>query len=117
ANLDRLFSFCLPWRRNVALFLVSLPARSLMDRLRRGFMEPRVCCVASKSGERTRLACSLRRLVWEGKVRDGEGAIASTRGACAPQRKWRRRYSYSAATRPHSPAGRPTAEMRILLHP
>ena len=40
------------------------------------------------SGKRTRLACSLQRLAamfWEGKVRDGEGAITSTRGACAPQ--------------------------------
>ena len=48
----------------------------------------------SDSGERTRLACWLRRLaatdflarpVTRGKVRDGEGAIASTRGACAPR--------------------------------
>ena len=48
--------------------------------------------VAHGSGERTRLACGWRRLaatnfVWGGrkKVRDGEGAIAGTRGACVPQ--------------------------------
>ena len=39
-------------------------------------------------GSARALACSMRRLaamLWEGKVRDGEGAIAGTRGARAPQ--------------------------------
>jgi hypothetical protein len=47
------------------------------------------------SWERTRLACGFRRLAeissglrnLPAKVRDREGAIASTRGACAPQEK------------------------------
>src|SRR5207244_9486467 len=43
-----------------------------------------------KSGERTRLACRFRRhrrnLGFK-KVHDGEGAIASTRCACAPQNR------------------------------
>ena len=47
----------------------------------------------SRSGERTRPRCPLRRLaamlLEKGKVRVGEGAIASTRGACAPQNESR----------------------------
>ena len=67
---------------------IGISAKGLMpiheDRLRLNITDDD----AVSSGERTRLACSLRRLAAiarEGKVRDGEGAIASTRGACAPQ--------------------------------
>src|SRR5207248_9032456 len=45
-------------------------------------------------GSARALACLLRRLagmLWTESVRDGEGAIASTRGACAPQKKLQRR--------------------------
>src|SRR5213082_1055105 len=41
-------------------------------------------------GNTRALACPLRRLAamcCRGKVRDGEGAIASTRGACAPRKR------------------------------
>ena len=45
--------------------------------------------MASESGERTRprvlIAAPRRNVPNRRKVRDGEGAIASTRGACAPQ--------------------------------
>jgi hypothetical protein len=43
----------------------------------------------SRSGERTRLACWFRRHRRNNafKVRDGGGAIANTRGACAPRTK------------------------------
>ena len=49
--------------------------------------------VIANVGERTRLACCFRRPRRKQfrmsrhteKVRDGEGAIAGTRGACAPQ--------------------------------
>src|SRR5439155_11585744 len=49
-------------------------------------------CLAWRAtlGSTPALACPFRRLgamFCRGKVRDGEGAIASTRGACAPQKE------------------------------
>src|SRR5438045_6765332 len=61
--------------------MVLIIASLLYYRSSRYFGKLELSCISS--GERTRLACSLRRLAAmfrKGKVRDGEGAIASTRG-------------------------------------